>query len=65
MLKICCCFSGGGFVLDIALYAVSTENIWIFASLDDCSVRLFTIYQDQFNESHILKGHEDWTQTLG
>ena len=64
MLKICCCFVGGGFVLDIALYAVSTENIWIFASLDDCSVRLFTIYQDKFNESHVLKGHEDWTQTL-
>ena len=47
----------GGFVLDIALLAFPDGSIWIFASLDDCSVRLFCIDQDdKFQESHVLKG---------
>ena len=44
-------------MLDIALLAFPDGSIWIFASLDDCSVRLFTIDQDdKFQESHVLKG---------
>ena len=44
-------------MLDIALLAFPDGSIWIFASLDDCSVRLFCIDQDnKFQERHVLKG---------
>ena len=44
-------------MLDIAILAFPDDSIWIFASLDDCSVRLFYIDQDEkFQESHVLKG---------
>ena len=44
-------------MLDIALLAFPDGSIWIFASLDDCSVRLFTIDQDdKFQEGRVLKG---------
>ena len=46
-----------GFVLDIALLAFPDNSLWIFASLDDCSVRLFSMCQETFLESHVLKGN--------
>ena len=53
-----------GFVLDIAILKGPDSLPWIFASFDDCTIRLFTFNGNEFTCRHILRGHEDWSQTL-
>lgn len=55
-----------GFILDLCLIEYRNE-VWIFASFDDCSVRLFSRLKgssETFTLVHTLRGCEDWIQTL-
>ncbi len=55
-----------GFVLDLALVQISAKIVWIFASLDNCTVQIFANEgsSGDFVPVHCLTGAEDWIQAL-